>query len=447
MRQIGLIRAMIMTKRADTMTGQQREALQQKRLRKLIRHVKANSPYFAEAYTDVDENTPLSQLPPTSKQVMMENFDRWMTDPSITREKVDAFMSDLRNVGRKLEGKYLVYTTSGSTGDPCIVLYDDTANNVSAAIGAARSFADPEDMKRFMKAGGKTMALFADGGFYLASGSVHYNLRRMPWKKKQLRTFEVRRPVAEIVQALNDFQPSMLGCYPTALRLIAAEQEKGNLHIHPVVIMTGGENLTDDVRAYLERVFGCTVQTNYSCTEGGTVACECREHHFHINDDWVILEPVDKDNRPVAPGVRSDKVLLTNLANFSFPIIRFEITDRIVLHNEPCSCGCGRPWVTLEGRTDDILTFSGNIRVAPMNLYAVMKGIHGIRRFQLVQQERDVLALRLSADDREREFALAKEAVDAYLAQCGASVQVVFSEEEPRCHPVSGKFKHVIAMK
>jgi phenylacetate-coenzyme A ligase PaaK-like adenylate-forming protein len=45
-----------------------------------------------------------------------------------------------------------------------------------------------------------------------------------------------------------------------------------------------------------------------SCTEGGTIACECTEQHFHINDDWVIIEPVDKDNKPVPDGVQSDKL-------------------------------------------------------------------------------------------------------------------------------------------
>ena len=34
----------------------------------------------------------------------------------------------------------------------------------------------------------------------------------------------------------------------------------------------------------------------HSCTEGGTVACECTEHHFHVNDDWIILESVDENN-------------------------------------------------------------------------------------------------------------------------------------------------------
>lgn len=447
MKKIGLIRALALTKKADKMSNNERIALQQKRLKELISYAKENSPYFAKLYADIDENAPLSALPVTNKKEMMTHFDQWMTDRSITKAKVEHFMSDISNVGTKLDGKYLVYTTSGSTGNPCIVLYDESTINVSSAIGVIRSFARKEEMSAFIKSGKKTIALFADNGFYLGCGSVKYNLRKMPWKKNVMKTFEVRKPTDEIVNFLNEYQPFMIGCYPTAMEVLADEQEKGRLKIKPVIIMTGGEKLNDDVREHLSNVFGCYVQTNYSCTEGGTMACECSARHFHINDDWVILEAVDENNKPVPFGTQSSKVLLTNLANRICPIIRFEITDRIVLHNEPCECDNLRPWLTIEGRTDDILCFENGIRIAPMLLYAVMKEVHGIERFQLIQQENDRLELRLIADHKQEIFVVAKKAVENYLCQNGVLAEVYLSEKLPEANPVSGKYKHIIAKK
>lgn len=445
MKTIGLLKALALTHKADKMDEQKRLALQQQRLRELIAYVRKNSPYFAKLYQGIDDNCPLSEYPTTNKADMAKHFDEWFTDRSITRETVDCFMSDLSNVGKKLSGKYLVYTTSGSTGTPCVVLYDDTTINVSSAIGVLRSFARKEDMKSFIQSGGKTLALFADNGFYLGSGSVKYQLRKMPWKKKKMKTFDVRKTAAETVTMLNAYQPSMIGCYPTAMELLAAEQKKGNLHIHPAIIMTGGEKLNDDVREHLSNVFGCYVQTNYSCTEGGTVACECTERHFHINDDWVILEAVDENNVPVPFGTQSAKVLLTNLANRICPIIRFEITDRIVLHKEPCACGNSRPWLTLEGRTDDILIFENGVKIAPLSIYAILKEVHGIERFQLIQHENDRLELRMIAKDREEQFAKAKQAVETYLHQNGVTAKIYLSDNNPSANPISGKFKHIIA--
>ena len=445
MKTIGLLKALALTHKADKMDEQKRLALQQQRLRELIAYVRKNSPYFAKLYQSIDDNCPLSEYPTTNKADMAKHFDEWFTDRSITREAVDCFMSDLSNVGKKLNGKYLVYTTSGSTGTPCVVLYDDTTINVSSAIGVLRSFARKEDMKSFIQSGGKTLALFADNGFYLGSGSVKYQLRKMPWKKKKMKTFDVRKTAAETVTMLNAYQPSMIGCYPTAMELLAAEQKKGNLHIHPAIIMTGGEKLNDDVREHLSNVFGCYVQTNYSCTEGGTVACECTERHFHINDDWVILEAVDENNVPVPFGTQSAKVLLTNLANRICPIIRFEITDRIVLHKETCACGNSRPWLTLEGRTDDILIFENGVKIAPLSIYAILKEVHGIERFQLIQHENDCLELRMIAENREEQFAKAKQAVEIYLHQNGVNAEIYLSNNIPSANTTSGKFKHIIA--
>lgn len=445
MKQIGLLKAMALTKKADKMTEGERYALQQKRFRKLIAYVKENSPYFSRLYEEIDITAPLSSFPATNKKEMMAHFDEWLTNRSVSRKQVEYFMSDLSNVGTKLNEKYLVYTTSGSTGNPCIVLYDDTTINVTSAIGVLRSFARKTDMKRFMQSGGKTIALFADNGFYLGCGSVKYNLRKMPWKKNKMKTCDVRKPMQEIVDTLNAFQPSMIGCYPTALELIAAEQEKGNLHIHPAIIMTGGEKLNDDVREHLSKVFGCYVQTNYSCTEGGTIACECTEKHFHINDDWVILEAVDENNMPVPFGTQSAKVLLTNLANRICPIIRFEITDRIILHNEPCACGNLRPWLTLEGRTDDILIFGNGVRIAPLSLYAILKEVHGIERFQLIQHTNDRLELRLIAENKEDCFTEAKRAVEAYLHRNGVTAKIYLSGNLPASNPISGKYKHIVS--
>lgn len=445
MKKISLLKALALTKRADRMGNSERVALQQKRLKELISYVKVNSPYFAALYEHIDENAPLSALPVTNKKEMMTHFDQWITDRSITKAKVEHFMSDISNVGTKLDGKYLVYTTSGSTGNPCVVLYDESTINVSSAIGVIRSFARKEDMTAFIKSGKKTIALFADNGFYLGCGSVRYNLRKMPWKKNVMKTFEVRKPTDEIVNVLNEFQPSMVGCYPTAMEVLADEQEKGRLKIKPAIIMTGGEKLNDDVREHLSNVFGCYVQTNYSCTEGGTMACECTARHFHINDDWVILEAVDENNKPVPFGTQSSKVLLTNLANRICPIIRFEITDRVVLHNEPCRCGNMRPWLTVEGRTDDILCFENGIRIAPMSLYAVLKEVHGIERFQLIQQEDDRLELRLIADNKQEIFTAARKAVESYLSKNGVLADVYLSEKLLAANSVSGKYKHIIA--
>jgi phenylacetate-coenzyme A ligase PaaK-like adenylate-forming protein len=281
--------------------------------------------------------------------------------------------------------------------------------------------------------------VFADYGFYLACGMSRYLQLKMPLQKTKI-TVDVNAPEEEIIKELNEFQPAMLSGYPSNLALLADFEE---LDIHPDVVITGGELLTDDIRCKLERKFGCYVQTHYSCTEGGEIACECEEKHLHINEDWVIVEPVDSDNNPVPYGEMSDKVLITNLSNYIQPFIRYELTDRVIVHDKKCKCGRSTLWLEIEGRTDDILEFGGGVRIAPMSLYKVLEEVKSIRRFQLVQRASDKVELRLIADKPQEAFEQAKRDLQAFFSSKGLTVEIVQSDEPPQVNKVSGKFKHI----
>lgn len=320
-----------------------------------------------------------------------------------------------------------------------------------AGINIMRSFARKADFMAFLKGGGKTMGVFATGGFYLGNSSVRARLLSMPWKKRQFGVTSALYPISRIVDDLNTFKPTMLGGYPTILELLIDEQKSGRLKIAPVIIMAGGEYLSDQLREHLEAAFGCTVQTTYSCTEGGTIACECPEKHFHINDDWIIVEAVDHQNQPVPDGVQSDKILITNLYNYTQPFIRYEVTDRVVMHHEPCPCNNPSPWLTLEGRTDDILTFYEDgkvIKIPPLAIYATLKEIHGILRFQLIAHGQNQLELRITpgiGHEPQSLFEAAQQNLAAFLASHGVTTaQISFSDLTPMQHPQSGKFKHII---
>ncbi len=447
----GILHAMKACRDYEKMDPRQRQELRDRRLAELIAYTRKNSPFFQELYRDVPDPCSLTDLPPTDKRTLMDNWNNWVCDRDLKLEDVECFMADRDNVGRRFKKKYLVFTTSGSTGNPLVAVCDRAADSIMGGISAVRSFARKEDLAAFFRRGGKSIGIFADEGFYLGNSSIRSRLRRMPWKKKQLAVSSALYPIPKIVEQLNRFQPAMLGGYPSHLELLIEEAKAGRLRISPVLIMTGGEYLSDSLRERLARTFRCYVQTSYSCTEGGTVACECRERHFHINDDWLIVEPVDTEGNPVPDGVQSDRIYLTNLYNYTQPFIRYEVTDRVIMHHEPCSCGNLSPWLELEGRTDDITTFledGKEIRIAPLSLYAVLKEVHELRRFQLLAYPGNRLELRLEekeGTDRETAFDAAKDRLEQYLVTQGIRhVTVILSEELPRQDPNSGKFKHII---
>ena len=437
---MGLIGTMIQTYKGGNLSKNEIKQLQYKRLKKLVKYAKNNSSYFKKLYENIGNDFNLENLPPTNKVDMMKNFDNWITDSNITMDRINKFTENIDNVGRMIDGKYLIFKTSGSTGNSIVILYDKKNIDVASAVAAFRTFARKGDYKKFMKNGKRTAGVFANYGFYLACGMSRYLQLQMPRKKNKI-TVDVNAKEKQIIRELNEFNPAMLSGYPSNLALLSNFEE---LTIKPDVVITGGELLTDEIRKKLENKFNCYVQTHYSCTEAGEIACECSEGHLHINEDWVIVEPVDKYNNPVGYGVQSDKVLITNLSNYIQPFIRYELTDRIVVHNEKCKCGKNSCWLEIEGRTDDILEFENGIQIAPMSFYKILEEIPEIKRFQLIQREIKKLELRIISDNRYIAFNKAIRKIQEFLNSKDIyDVEIILSEEPPQANKISGKFNHI----
>lgn len=437
---MSLISAMIKTYKANNMAEMDLKKLQDKRLKKIVEYARENSAYFNELYKGIGDNFKLEDLPVTNKVDMMKYFDTWVTDKNINMNRIEEYTKNLENVGRMIDNKYLIFKTSGSTGNPATILYDKQNIDVASAVAAFRTFARKKDFDAFMKNGKRTAGVFANYGFYLACGMSRYLQLQMPRKKNKI-TIDVNEKEQQIIRRLNEFNPAMLSGYPSNLAVLADYDE---LTIKPNVVITGGELLTDEIRNKLINKFNCYVQTHYSCTEAGEIACECEEKHLHINEDWVIVEPVDKNNNPVPYGTLSDKVLITNLSNYIQPFIRYELTDRVIVHNEKCKCGKNTCWLEIEGRTDDILEFANGILIAPMSFYKILQEVKELKRFQLVQKAQDRLELRIVAEDRDQAFSKAKDKLQEFLNSKGVSnVEIILSDKSPQANKTSGKFNHV----
>ena len=434
-------------------------ARQHERLNELVAFARANSRFYAEKYHGLPENiTDVRLLPPVTKVELMEHFDDVVTDPSVRKADVMKYISDLGNIGKPFMGKYMVWTTSGTTGTPGIFLEDKNWDAVITAVNVLRMGGEWYTMdviRGMMKAGGNSASIFAGNGHFLGVTMLERQRSSNRSRGKRIRLVPVTLPIAEIVKQLNEFQPAMFAGYSSALGLLAQEQLEGRLNIHPSIVISSAEPLSDENRALIQQAFGVPPRNNYGCSEGGVMGYECNHGHMHINADWIIFEPVDANHNPVPAGQLSDRTLITNLANRVMPIIRYELGDRVTLLPEKCNCGITLPLIKVEGRTDEILRFKsssvGLIPVLPLALWSVLKETPGVLRFQAIQTAPDTLKIRLEAKHAEDSEAVWKHVyVNArdYLTQQGlGNVTIVCAEEPPMRDPKSGKFRNVWAEK
>lgn len=439
--------------------GRERQAgiarRQTERLQDLVAYTREHSPYLADRYRSVPAQvTDIRQLPALSKAEMMAHFDEWVTDPRVTRTRLEAFIADPGLIGHDFLNCYVVCTTSGATGTPAILLHDQHALTVYNVLGYVRSLRTALSAGHIwllLRGKGRLAAVFVTGGHYLGNTMMARRHRAMPWRAKTQRLFSALMPQDKLVDELNAFSPVILGGYPSALELLAQRQQAGRLHIHPFLVSAAGETLTDEARQRISAAFGCEVSNYYGSSEAVGLTFECTAHRMHLNSDWYIVEPVDDDGQPTPPGQMSHGVLVTNLANRIQPIIRYQMGDRVAISLDSCPCGSPFPQIRVEGRTDDTLIFPSPrgeaIRILPLPLLSVAEGTPGLQSCQLIQIAPLTLQVRLAVDRPPEEPAVwdaLRTRLEAHLVAQGARhVCIERAPEGPQLHPRSGKFRQV----
>ncbi|NTV35961.1 MAG: phenylacetate--CoA ligase family protein [Anaerolineaceae bacterium] len=431
------------------------KTLQMARLNEIVTYARQHSRVYAERYQGLPQNiTSLDQLPVVSKADLMPHFEDWVTDPAVSRAELDKFIQENTRIGHSYLGKYTVCTTSGTTGQPAVLLHDPATMSLMGALNILRAmptWINGGELMKIIGAGMKTAAIWAAAGHFLGITMMKRQILQKPSRARAMRIFSVLSPLAEIVDGLNKFQPAMLNGYATAISLLAQEQEAGRLHIHPVLVMTSSESLSPEDRERVQKAFGCTVADNYGCSEFVAIAAGCKHGWLHVNADWVILEPVDEDLNPVAPGQPSSSVLLTNLINRIQPIIRYNLGDRITMRPDACPCGNSLPAIRVEGRTDEILRMPAPdgtiVPVLPLALWAVIKQTHGVQRFQVIRTGPALLKVRLETypdADRMETWKHIQTNVEQFLKSQGLpETNVILAEELPMRDLRSGKFRHI----
>ena len=387
---------------------------QQARLALLLGAALKGSRLYRELLANATARTPLEDLPVVTRSQLMERFDDWVTDPRLTLDALRAFTADLSRIAEPWQGRYMVWESSGTSGQPGIFVQDAQAMAVYDALEAMRRCA-PRPLARWLDPlclSERIAFVGATSGHFASYVSVQRMRTLNPWLAGSTRSFSIQVPVAELVAALNDFAPTVLATYPTAAALLADEVEAGALRIAPREVWTGGETLSPAVRAYIERGLGCQVRSNYGASEFITMGWECAHGHMHVNADWVILEPVDEHHRPVPPGQPSCSVLLTNLVNTVQPLIRYDLGDLVTLQAGRCGCGSPLPVMRVQGRQDDSLHMAGLegrlVTLLPMALSTVLEDDAGVFDFHLRQQDEHTLVLRLPATGEAGQAAMAR---------------------------------------
>lgn len=427
------------------------EAKQLKNLRRLIQKARKKSPYFNKLYAHLpDANLiKLNDLPATSKVDLMGEFNNWLTDRSLTLAQAREHMASMDNLGVPI-GQYAVFRTSGSSGEPAVVVIPSSVLEFMFGVFLARLSKRQLQIDKKIQKTGTNINITGGNGHFAGVGLNKLMQHLIPRLAKKVTFIPAEQAIGETVKQLNETgQIASIMTYPSMLAILTREKEAGRLKIEPKLFKVAGETFTFELSKRAEKVFPSLehgIVNIYACTECLFMAFECDCGRQHVPEDWVILEAVDENNQPVPDGELSTTALLTVLSNYIQPYIRYDIGDRLRFYRDPCACGSPFRSFQIEGRQATVVRV-GNVTLSPL---AFDLEHESAQRVQLVQTSEFVFEVRaelLNHENPDQVFEKIIQSVSEVFAKNGLVDVKVGKNDTPPHLTASGKFHEVIPFK
>jgi len=406
-------------------------ALQWKKMKAILEHAYSHVPYYRRKFTEAgitpqEINTPQDflKIPLLTKADIRENFN-------------DLLATDMKRPSFTMR-------TSGSTGIPLEIVVDK--------VGYAQYVAP------------KIRALKWYGVDFISREARFWSLP-LKWRKRmyekvedfllnriRMTTFQLSEDYLEgFYQRCLRFKPEYLYGYPSAMFTFAQylkSKSKVEHNLGANIAVCTAETLDDFQRKTMEEVFDCKVVNEYGCTELGIIAYECPEGNLHIASENVYLEVI-QDNQP-APPRQMAPLVITNLSNYSMPLIRYCNGDMGAISNGLCPCDRtpGMPLMeSLVGRTVDVVSSSDGKPMHATIFTYVAKDVFKtgvIKEFKAIQKKQDLLVVQIAKGQN-----FEQEAIDNMVKRIkqilggGMQVEVEYLDIIPR--EKSGKFRYFVS--
>jgi len=333
----------------ETASRDEIEALQFHRMKRSLRHVYENSPFYRQRFIQYDVHpdelkslADIAQFPFTTKQDLRDTYPFGMF--AVPRERL-----------------VRIHGSSGTTGKPTVVGYtaddiDHWANLIARSIRAA---------------GGRPGDILHNAyGYGLFTGGLgaHYGAERLGCTVVPISGGMTERQVTLI----TDFAPRIIMVTPSYMLSILDQFQRQGLDPRLCSLQIGifgAEPWTDAMRAEIEQAFDMHAVDIYGLSEvmGPGVAQECVETKdgLHIWEDHFYPEIINPETGEVLPDGELGELVFTTLTKEGLPMIRYRTRDLTRLL--PGTARSMRRMEKIKGRSDDMIILRG-VNVFPTQI-------------------------------------------------------------------------------
>jgi len=407
------------------------EQLQMAKLKQLLQSAVKHCPWHAQriqrAGLELDDSAPM--LTPSDLQRL----------PTMTKH--DAIQHGPEMVWKGVPGGAYKYSTGGSSGEP-LMFYFGRLRQASDAAGRMRA-------RRWWGVD------VGDPEVYLWGAPVELNKtdRIKTWRDRLmnqlvLNAFEMG-PVNmdEYIRAIQSYNPCCIYGYASSIALLAAHsrrRKRGFALPRLKVVCTTGEPLYDHQRELIQDVFGVPVASEYGSRDIGFTAHETPEGKMLLMNESIILEVLDEQGRPVAPGEEGEAVM-TGLCSHAQPFIRYRTGDRIRRAQGVCGDGRGLQVVgEVMGRSTDFIVRSDGTIMHALAVIYVLRAVEGVEAFKFIQHAVDSVEILLVKNSRwvPASEAEIRRGIARRLGE-NVSIDLRFMDAIPA--EASGKYRYVVS--
>ncbi|PWR71784.1 capsule biosynthesis protein CapK [Methanospirillum stamsii] len=295
--------------------------------------------------------------------------------------------------------KFFYNSSGGSTGEPIRLIQDDYYlkwRNATNNFYYQNILNVDEPMVKKVILWGSERDLFKGGIDFKT------RLQNKLTNSVFLNSFKMtEEDISKNIQKINSFKPEILRGYAGSLFELCnyAEQKKISLY-SPKIIVSAAENLSDRMRATIESNFGTKVFNFYGSREVSNLSGECEKGLLHSFQFWNYIEVLDNYNQKVKEG-EEGKIIVTNLFNYSMPLIRFEIGDMAILGPETCSCGSVLPTLKkVTGRITDHFTLENGAIIHGEYFSHLFYLKDWVKSFQVIQEDYSLIRIKIVIKDK-----------------------------------------------
>ena len=403
--------------------------LQREKLAGLLRIAERHCPWHAERIRAAD-------IDPSQRQVSLDDLQRL---PTMNRADVQAFGEQM--VWDGVPGGAQKSNTGGSSGTPLIFRFG-RKRQASDAAGRMRA-------RRWwgVEVGAPEVYLWGAPAELNNTDRIK-TIRDQLFNQLVLNAFAMS-PTAmdEYLDAIRRFHPHCLYGYASSVALLAehAQRERQDMRLPTLkVVCVTGEPLYPEQRELISRVFAAPVANEFGSRDVGLTAHESPEGQLLLLSESIILEVLDLDGLPVAPGEMGEAVM-TGLCSDAQPFIRYRTGDMVRLGDSPCRGGRGLQVIEeVTGRqTDFVVRRDGTIMHALALIY-VLRAVDGIREFKIMQCDLQRIQVQVVPNSLWSAQAGAK-IVSGIRARLGDDVLVDVALVDEIAPGPSGKHRYVVS--